>query len=613
MFVRGYNPNVKKEFISVSRPIPGTLTFSDLATFQQKNLFSRDVDVSLDFPRDLEIYTWFSGFIAPITNSINSPVSIPSQLIYAQFPTNLSTVDQIGSAGMGASVPLNTNAQLAISQDAMTIYMAADRLYTIDPETGVATAVGPVGFGQNIYELVSFPSGATATRTIQSFLIRNNGDAFLTGSVENDKNRLYSLDLTTGMATPIGSLGYGINNNFSLSGLSEIPESDIVYGIGNIATSGDNNLYTMNVTTGELTRVDTAEDNLRILPRTPTPSKLASVRDVLNTTITSTSNQDSLKNLFIFNGEGFYIIPSTKIEQAYQVPKSDQMTVTGAPSALADLPTGFSGLAFRRIRDSNNADIIDIYAVVQNRFVRIASTPSMFMLANNITSIANQSLNFSFNLNEVETIAFNPANDNDICITTYVNSFERFPSSTNLNNFSDSNGRISISHNTPVIRTERPPLNVYQNKTGQVSLQSDAVLICPLYLVTEPEPLEDRTVFATCLITDFIVSNPWQEEQSEFTIYKNRLDVSGAFIPIYKGEALAVGDERKIDLGKLFLTSGEYLVIAQDNPKGMVYSINYVLNQTAEFFVQNDDFAGTNTFEIDGLESVVTAVDVIDN
>jgi hypothetical protein len=100
----------------------------------------------------------------------------------------------------------------------------AAHLFTIDPSTGAATIVGPVG------------------EPIVDLAIDNSGTIF--GS---DFNSLYTIDPGTGAGTAVGAI------NSSIEGLAVNPVSDILYGI----TFNNGELYSIDKLTGAGTLVGT--------------------------------------------------------------------------------------------------------------------------------------------------------------------------------------------------------------------------------------------------------------------------------------------------------------------------------------------------------------------
>jgi DNA-binding beta-propeller fold protein YncE len=109
----------------------------------------------------------------------------------------------------------------------------SDRLFTINPATGVATVIGPLG-----------PSGRDV-----SGLALDPGSGVLYGLALRDSlpDLLVTIDQTTGLATPVGLTG---TNSFSgLAGLAFDPDDGTLY-----MTDGQF-LYTVNPATGAATRI----------------------------------------------------------------------------------------------------------------------------------------------------------------------------------------------------------------------------------------------------------------------------------------------------------------------------------------------------------------------
>jgi hypothetical protein len=92
----------------------------------------------------------------------------------------------------------------------------SDRTFRIDRATGAGSVVGPTGYNWNFRTLHAHPGQATFIATISApglnqltaLAVRADGAAFITDIAGVN---LYSLNLTTGQATLLGSLG-GPNN-----------------------------------------------------------------------------------------------------------------------------------------------------------------------------------------------------------------------------------------------------------------------------------------------------------------------------------------------------------------------------------------------------------------
>ena len=106
-----------------------------------------------------------------------------------------------------------------------------DTLLTIDPRTGLATAVGPLG---------------SAGRDVSGLAFDSRGTLYGAAFRDNNADNLVTINTTTGAAATIGPLGtnQGPAAGSSVGGLEFDPESGILYYSEGI------NLYTVNPSTG---------------------------------------------------------------------------------------------------------------------------------------------------------------------------------------------------------------------------------------------------------------------------------------------------------------------------------------------------------------------------
>ena len=121
------------------------------------------------------------------------------------------------------------------AQEPPSLYMTdnlSDKLYTLDPATGAATAVGPGGLAP------AAPSGMA---------FDPNGTLYM---VDYGSDKLYTVNTTSGLALEVGTSGLG---PASPEGLA-FDSSDTLYMVDSISDQ----LYTVNTTTGAATAVGTA-------------------------------------------------------------------------------------------------------------------------------------------------------------------------------------------------------------------------------------------------------------------------------------------------------------------------------------------------------------------
>ena len=163
-----------------------------------------------------------------------------------------------------------------------TPYLVEDRLFSVDPDTGVATPIGPDGFGVSGSAAVGFTyhngvaylvvdsalytldldtglairvgnptqypfGGASATEILGGSI------AFLGDTLYMLWNGLYTLDITTGLATRVGSIS-GANALSIAAYQGTMYLSDFTFRSGSASSA----LYTLDVTTRAVTRVGSA-------------------------------------------------------------------------------------------------------------------------------------------------------------------------------------------------------------------------------------------------------------------------------------------------------------------------------------------------------------------
>jgi hypothetical protein len=144
-------------------------------------------------------------------------------------------------------VPWRANAQAFQLFGAIGSNEVDGTLYSIDPATAFATAIGPVtvgGTGVPITGLAVHPTTGVL------YAVTANG--------ENLPGRLLTVNKTTGVATSIGSLGIAGTNCGGGSGIVgdiSFTSSGVLYGAGPCGPSNNGNLYTIDLTTGAATFV----------------------------------------------------------------------------------------------------------------------------------------------------------------------------------------------------------------------------------------------------------------------------------------------------------------------------------------------------------------------
>ena len=196
-------------------------------------------------------------------------------------------------------------------------------LYTLDPATGVATRVG-TAFRFGVGEL--FPSG-----------LASDGDyLYMVGA---DKDALYTLNPQTGVATRVGTaIGFGDVGEFTPRGLASHGDQLYMVGLGNAA------LYTLDPATGVATRVGTATGfgvNEFI------PTGLASHDDQLYMV---GEQNDALYRLYSLSGRYTYTIRGLTNGTEYTIEvaavnasgATTAEAVAATPAALLPAPDNFS-------------------------------------------------------------------------------------------------------------------------------------------------------------------------------------------------------------------------------------------------------------------------------
>jgi hypothetical protein len=150
-------------------------------------------------------------------------------VLYRVFVGNPSAATVVGDTGI---VDINS---MVIDPTTGTMYgvggMNLNQLYTIDQNTGVATAVGSTGVYKSAGDL-SFD---------------NSGNLYLTSSTPNSDS-LYLINKATGAGTLKGSLGVG-----NVYGTAYDPTSNTMYGFTNPGGGGE--IITINLNTGVATNL----------------------------------------------------------------------------------------------------------------------------------------------------------------------------------------------------------------------------------------------------------------------------------------------------------------------------------------------------------------------
>jgi len=160
-------------------------------------------------------------------------------VLYGYSPGSLYTIDTTTGTATRVGL-LGVNAPeggLAFQPGTGTLFAVSstlsDTLLTINPSTGVASTVGPLGSaGRDTSGLAFSPAGVLY------------GVAFRDGNAD----QLITIDTTSGAASPIGLLGTNVTTP-TVGGLEFDPDSGILY------FSDNTNLYTVNTATGLATLV----------------------------------------------------------------------------------------------------------------------------------------------------------------------------------------------------------------------------------------------------------------------------------------------------------------------------------------------------------------------
>jgi len=129
-----------------------------------------------------------------------------------------------------------------LAWDGLTMYCCSGEFFgSIDPETGAATIIGPMG----------------NTDYMISIACDNEGNVY---GIDDTDDNLYSINRTTGAATIIGPLGININN---AQDLAYDKGNDVLYLAGYASPNGA--LYTIDVTTGTATLVGNFMNNAHLV------------------------------------------------------------------------------------------------------------------------------------------------------------------------------------------------------------------------------------------------------------------------------------------------------------------------------------------------------------
>jgi len=158
-------------------------------------------------------------------------VDVANDLLLLIDP-NTGAAVSIGSLGVDL-----LDAGLAWDSSTDTLYLSSDGLYSVDTGTGAATAIG-VGFGvSSLYGLAYDPTRDALVGV---------DDSVVTDS------RLWTVDRTTGLLTPLGATSLGVPVNGA--GLAYDPTQD-VFWITDDEVGVSDNFYVAPATGGAATRI----------------------------------------------------------------------------------------------------------------------------------------------------------------------------------------------------------------------------------------------------------------------------------------------------------------------------------------------------------------------
>ena len=252
-----FNPTVDRIRVTGSdnsnfrlHPVTGAIAATDM------NLAFAAADVNASVNPSIGAVAYTNSFIgATSTTLFNYDDSL--NVITTQIPPNNGTLNTIGSSGITVNLG-DASTDLDIFYDpasgtnrallaANTGTQTADNLYSVNLTTGAAALIGPIGINAAVSDIAVFIERIVpATLTGQLiYALTSNGN-------------LISFDAAApGIIRKLVSTS-GIAMGQALVGMDFRPATGELYGLGYNATTGEARLYTIDVNTGVATPVGTA-------------------------------------------------------------------------------------------------------------------------------------------------------------------------------------------------------------------------------------------------------------------------------------------------------------------------------------------------------------------
>lgn len=252
-----FNPTVDRIRVTGSdnsnyrlHPVTGAIA----ATDGTLSFAAADVNAAADPTIVASAYT--NSYIgATATTLYNFDAAL--NVLVTQNPPNNGTLNTIGGSGLvlnAADPSVDLDISFNATSGSNVAYLAAntgnsgnDDLYTINLMTGVATMVGAIGSGMAVNDIaVLIDRTVPATVTGHLLYALNTGNNLISFD-SNLPGVVRTLVAVTGVAA--GQV---------LSGLDFRPATGELYALGYNATNGETRLYTLNTTTGVATPVGAA-------------------------------------------------------------------------------------------------------------------------------------------------------------------------------------------------------------------------------------------------------------------------------------------------------------------------------------------------------------------
>ncbi len=230
-----------------------------------------------------------SKFGVGVLAALVSMVVSADPIAYSADGSNLVEID-IATGASTVIGPLGINEDteaLAVDPTTDILYLAtdSDSLYTIDTGTGAATLVGPLGVTYTNGGLSFDPSGTGYLVTSNGLFVLDKatgaatliasdygnvavtsglssaafvGSTLYAGPDNGSASNLYSVDVTTGVATTVGPLGFSSDNQ---TGLTYDAYADVLYMLDE-STAG---IYAVDYASGAATLLSTFSGNFEAL------------------------------------------------------------------------------------------------------------------------------------------------------------------------------------------------------------------------------------------------------------------------------------------------------------------------------------------------------------